>query len=626
MEEASTPGPNGARAAGGARRRLSSVPLVPGERRDASEPRPQPPAPALPQPPAPDVEPPTGFDRLLHAAMGRISGSVSPASLLLAYADWAMHLVQAPGKWQRLAEKSLRKAARLAMYAACVHSGTKTDPCIQPLPQDRRFSGPGWQRWPFNLIHQSFLLHQQWWHNATTGIGGVSPHHEQVVSFVTRQLLDVMAPTNFIATNPEVLDATVREGGMNLVRGWNNLIEDIERRQADRPAAGTENFQPGVQVAVTPGQVVHRNRLMELIQYAPATDEVHAEPILIVPAWIMKYYILDLSPHNSLVRYLVEQGHTVFMISWHNPGPEDGDLGMEDYLHLGVQEALAAVRTIVPGRHVNALGYCLGGTLLAMAAAYLAQIGDARLNTITLLAAQTDFTEAGELRLFIDDSQLSYLDDIMWNQGYLDNRQMAGAFQVLRAHDLIWSRLVRQYLLGRRETMNDLMAWNADATRMPYRMHTEYLHRLFLRNDLFAGRMKVHGRTVSLGDIRAPIFAVATETDHVAPWQSVYKINLVAGPDVTFLLTSGGHNAGIVSEPGHRNRRFRLAKRAAGTNYMDAEQWYLSTPPQEGSWWPAWADWLARHGSGMSVPPPMGAPDNGYVPVGPAPGRYVLER
>jgi polyhydroxyalkanoate synthase subunit PhaC len=573
-----------------------------------------------------DIEPPVPIDRLIHAGMGRLTGSISPSSLALAYLDWALHLAESPGKWHRLQEKAVRKAARFCIYAARAYAEPHAERCIEPLPQDRRFRSEAWNHWPFNLIHQGFLLHQQWWHNVTTGIGGVSPHHEQVVSFVARQLLDIMSPVNFIATNPEVLDATVREGGMNLTRGATNFIEDWERTVGGKSPSGTENFVPGQQVAVTEGQVVYRNRLIELIQYSPATREVHAEPILIVPAWIMKYYILDLSPHNSLVKYLVERGHTVFMISWHNPAAHDRDLDMEDYLRLGILEALNAVQTIVPGRKINTVGYCLGGTLLSMAAAYLAQIGDERLNSMTLLAAQTDFTEAGELTLFIDDSQLDFLDDIMWNQGFLDNRQMAGAFQLLRSHDLIWSLMVQQYMLGGRQPMTDLMAWNADATRMPYRMHSEYLHRLFLNNDLFAGRYKVNGRPISLGDIRVPLFAVATESDHVAPWKSVYKINLIADPDVTFLLTSGGHNAGIVSEPGHKGRHYRVAHCPSGTNYIDPENWYLSNPSIDGSWWLAWADWLEQHASAKVSPPAMGATRKGYPPLCAAPGSYVLER
>ncbi|HJW55983.1 MAG TPA: alpha/beta fold hydrolase [Burkholderiaceae bacterium] len=575
---------------------------------------------------ASDIEPPTSIDRLLHASMGRVTGAISPASLALAYFDWALHLAESPGKWAKLSEKALRKSIRLGGYVARAASGAACEPCIEPLPQDFRFRDEKWQHWPFNVIQQSFLLHQQWWHNVTTGIGGVSPHHEQVVSFVARQLLDIASPVNFLATNPEVLDATVREGGQNLVRGAMNFLEDMERASGMKPPVGAEAFQPGRDVAITPGQVVLRNRLIELIQYTPVTDKVQAEPILIVPAWIMKYYILDLSPANSLVNYLVGQGHTVFMISWHNPGAEDRDLGMDDYLRLGVLDALAAVQAIVPGSKVNAVGYCLGGTLLAIAAALLAQKGGDQLNSMTLLAAQTDFTEAGELMLFIDDSQLDYLEDIMWNQGYLSTRQMAGAFQLLRTNDLVWSRIVQQYLIGRRAPITDLLAWNADATRMPYRMHSEYLHRLFLNNDLFQGRFKVDGKPVALSDIRAPMFVLGTETDHVAPWQSVYKINLAAGADQTFVLTSGGHNAGVVSEPGHKGRYFRMSHTLSAANYVDPLTWYATTPPMEGSWWPSWSAWLKQHSRGSVAPPAMGAGEKGYLSFGPAPGRYVLER
>lgn len=569
-----------------------------------------------------DIESPTRADRLLHAALGRLTSGISIPALTLAWMDWALHLAQSPGKWGRLAEKATRKAARFGNYAAQAVAG-KPEPIIAPLPQDRRFSGEDWQRWPFNVIQQGFLMNQQWWHNVTTGIGGVSPHHQQVVSFVARQLLDLFSPLNFVATNPKVLRATAEEGGQNLVRGAAYLMDDLRRLATGEQPAGTENFVPGKQVAATRGQVVLRNSLIELIQYAPATPDVHAEPVLIVPAWIMKYYILDLSPHNSLVDYLVQRGHTVFMISWHNPGEADRDLGMEDYLRLGVFAALDAVSTIVPGRKIDTVGYCLGGTMLAIAAACMAGRRDTRINTLTLFAAQTDFTEAGELTLFIDDSEIDCLENVMWRQGYLETRQMAGAFQLLRSNDLVWSRVVGEYLLGERQPMNDLMAWNADATRMPYRMHSEYLRRLFLKNDLFEGRFCVEGRPVALADIRVPTFVVATETDHVAPWKSVYKINLVAD-DVTFVLASGGHNAGIVSEPGHRNRHFRIARRVNGDTYVTADDWAAATPVQEGSWWPAWTDWLDAAGSGRTEPPQMGAP--AYPPLAPAPGSYVLER
>jgi polyhydroxyalkanoate synthase len=334
----------------------------------------------------------------------------------------------------------------------------------------------------------------------------------------------------------------------------------------------------------------------------------------------MKYYILDLSPENSLVHYLVGEGHTVFMVSWRNPTEEDRDLGMDEYRRLGVMAALDAISADMPERRIHACGYCLGGTLLAISAAAMARDGDGRLASVTLLAAQTDFTEAGELMVFIDDSQLAFMEHMMWVKGFLETAKMAGAFQLLRSNDLIWSRQVEQYLKGRREPASDLVSWNADQTRMPYRMHSEYLRRLFLENQLMGGLFMVDGRPVSLSDIRAPIFAVGTTRDHIAPWKSVYKINLPADAEVTFVLTSGGHNAGIVSEPGHRGRSYQMSTRQPEDRYVDPEAWAAETPRQEGSWWLEWSRWLAEHSSTQTVAPPAGGPD-----LGPAPGNYVLQ-
>ena len=329
--------------------------------------------------------------------------------------------------------------------------------------------------------------------------------------------------------------------------------------------------------------------------------------MLIVPAWIMKYYILDLSPENLLVRYLVDQGFTVFMISWRNPTAEQRDLGLEDYRQVGVLAALDAIGAICGPHPVHACGYCIGGTLLAITAAGMARDGDERLKSMTLFAAQTDFTEAGELTLFTSEAQVAYLEDLMWEQGYLDARQMSGAFQLLRTNDLIWSQLVSQYPKGERVPVFDLMAWNADSTRMPYRMHSEYLRRLFLENDVAEGRYVVAGRPIALSDIRIPLFAVATQTDHVAPWHSVYKIHLLSDTEITFVLTFGGHNAGIVSEPGHRGRKFQLALRPDEGRCVDADSWAQTTPSQEGSWWPAWVNWLTARSTPAVPPPGIGA-------------------
>ena len=564
------------------------------------------------------------LNRYFHATISKGTFGVSPAALALAFTDWWLHLISSPGKEIELLQKAVRKSLRMAVYAARSSSHPDCGVCIEPLAQDRRFDDPQWQQMPYNLIYQSFLLTQQWWHNATTGIGGVSSENEHIVSFVMRQILDVFAPTNFLWTNPELLNRTIAEGGANLQRGALNFIEDWEREIAGRKPVGAEKFKVGRDLATTKGRVVYRNHLIELIQYEPQTEKVEAEPILIVPAWIMKYYILDLSPENSLVSYLVENGHTVFMISWLNPTAEDRDLGMEDYRTLGIEAALDAVQAIVPDQKIHALGYCLGGTLLSIAAAAEARSRNSRLKSMTLLAAQTDFTEAGELTLFVNESQLSFLEDTMWQQGYLDTHQMAASFQLLRSNDLIWSRVLKQYLMGEREGMIDLMAWNADGTRLPYRMHSEYLRRLFLDNDLAEGRYQVQGRPVALSDIRVPIFAVGTESDHVAPWKSVYKIHLLSDTDVTFVLTSGGHNAGIVSEPGHPHRHFRILSRRSTDTYVDPEQWGAQADQREGSWWPAWTEWLAGQSSGKVDPPPMGNADRGYAPLEAAPGTYVL--
>jgi len=566
------------------------------------------------------------FDRLMNAGLGRMTRGLSPPAIALANLDWALHLSMHPGKQAELVEKAYRKALRLGVYASRCVSQEDTEPCIEPLPQDHRFDAEEWRQWPFNIVYQSFLLGQQWWHNATTGVRGVNRHHEDVVNFLGRQVLDLFSPSNYLWTNPEILRRTMEEGGQNLLRGWQNFIEDVEREVGDRPPAGVDDFVVGRDMAATPGKVVFRNELMELIQYEPQTKTVFPEPVLIVPAWIMKYYILDLKPGASLIEYLVEQGHTVFAVSWKNPDADDLHFGMEDYRRLGVMDALDTIGKIVPDQKVHGVGYCLGGTLMSLAAAAMARDGDDRLATLSLFAAQHDFTEPGELELFIDDSQVAFLEDVMWANGYLSRSQMAGAFAMLNSQDLVWSRMIHDYLLGERSPMFELMAWNADATRLPYRMHSEYLRHLFLNNDLAEGRYDVGGQPIHIGDIKAPIFAVGTERDHVAPWQSAYKINRFARTDVTFLLTSSGHNSGIVTPPGHPRRHYRMTSRRIDDRYVAPEQFLAEAPKTEGSWWPAWENWLRGHAGSRRAPPEMGAPEAGLAPLANAPGSYVMQR
>ncbi len=568
-----------------------------------------------------------GVDRTTNAAIARATGGISPIGLAIDYFDWMAHLATSPGKLIELGNKAARKTLRLARYAATCAVDPGAARCIEPLAQDRRFEHEAWQRFPFNVIYQGFLLNQQWWHNATTGVRGVSKHNEAVVSFIARQLLDMLSPSNIPFFNPEIAQATIAEGGANLLRGAQYFADDVRRFAHGEPPAGTEAFQVGKNVAVTPGKVVYRNHLMELIQYAPTTESVQREPVLMQSAWMMKYYIMDLSPHNSLVKYLVDRGHTVFVISWLNPGQEDRDLGMEDYRKLGTLAAIDAISALLPGRKIHAVGYCLGGILLTITAATMARDGDDRLASITLFTTLVDFTEVGEIAVFMGPGTVTLIEDMMWQQGYLDPKQAAGGFQLLKSNDLIWSKMVREYYLGQREPMFDLMAWNADSTRMPYRQHSELLRRFYGDNELFEGKYRVEGRPVAISDIHVPIFAVAAAGDHVAPWHSVYKLHLQSdAAELTFVLTSGGHNVGIVNEPGHPHRSFQMTTCKEGERALDAETWKVRTPVVQGSWWPAWQQWLVQHSSGSTAPPPMGAPDKGYKPLCDAPGTYVHQK
>jgi polyhydroxyalkanoate synthase len=561
------------------------------------------------------------MDREFRTALAQASQGSSPLELGLATLDWLSHLAISPGKRLRLAQSFFGKLQQLGVYG--VESLFNKDAQGPASGIERRMSGEAWQKWPFNVFAQMHQVSKDWWKDATRGIEGVRSEHEIMVHAVADQILDMLSPANHPMTNPEVLKTTIEERGMNLARGLKFVVEDQLRDAANNGVAENDGFRVGENLAVTPGKVVFQNSLIELIQYKPVTEKVGAEPVLISPAWIMKYYILDLSPHNSMVKYLTEQGKTVFIISWKNPGAEDRDVSFEDYVELGLMEAMDAVSAICPKRKIHAVGYCIGGTLLSIAAAAMARDGDDRLKTISSFAAQVDFSEAGEITRFVSPSQLSFLEKLMHKRGYLGSENMGGAFSALRASDLIYASIVDRYYMGREARPNDLMSWNADGTRMPYRMHTEYLTQLYLENRLSQNKFRVGGRIVSLSDISAPLFVLGTETDHVAPWHSVYKIHHFTRGELTFALTSGGHNAGVISGPQHPRRRFRMHTRLPGDRFMDPETWMEEVEVQAGSWWPAWDKWLDEHTSAQVAPPAMGASRKGYKPLGDAPGEYV---
>jgi polyhydroxyalkanoate synthase len=560
------------------------------------------------------------------ATLAQWTGGLSPQAFGGAWFNVLARLAAAPGRQAELAGSALRKTLALAQFSGAALKGQA--PQAAGTPYANRFADPAWSKFPFNLMAQSFLSASEWAREAVRNVPGADAAAENIVGFTVREGLELVAPDNYLATNPQLIRQTVDENGRNLARGLKHLAEDVSRTFKGLGPVGVEHYEVGKQVAATPGKVILRNRLMELIQYAPQTATVRAEPILIVPAWIMKYYILDLSPQNSLVNYLTGLGYTVFMISWKNPTAEDRGLAMDDYLTLGVRAALDTVTEVVPKHKVHAVGYCIGGTLLAIAAAELAAQDDGRLATATMFAAQTDFSEPGELSIFISPAQLAMLEAMMWKEGVLESRQMGGAFQLLRTYDLLWAPSIATYLRGERSGVNDLMSWNADGTRMAYRMHTDYLRQLYLNNDLAEGRYVANGEQVSLSDVTVPMFVVGTETDHVAPWRSVYKVGkLVRSTDYTFCLTSGGHNAGIISGPQHPKRRHRVHTAKAGARLLSPDRYLERVEPTPGSWWPTWAQWLDGHSSERKVAPPkMGAAKKGLKPLCAAPGTYVLAK
>jgi polyhydroxyalkanoate synthase len=559
--------------------------------------------------------------RDLRAQLAALTGGMAPDDYLSAWWEWYLNLATHPPRQAQLAHSAYEKLLDSWQFLTHAAAGAPLPPGHETLG----FRDVAWNVWPFNVYARTYANWAAWWQQALTPPAAAADPSLARVNFAGRMLLEAASPANFLHTNPELLKRTVAESGHNLIRGLKNWLEDAQRAvNGGGRVPGTEHYQVGRDVAVTPGKVIFRNRLIELLQYSPETPTVYAEPILITPAWIMKYYILDLSPRNSLVRYLVEKGHTVFMISWKNPDAADRELSLGDYVKLGFLDALEEVRRAVPQRAVHAVGYCIGGTLLSIAAAMLAARGDSSLASVTLLAAQVDFSEPGELSVFITPSQIAMLEAMMSKSGVLESERMGAAFAMLRSRDLMWTPAVNQYMRGERPQLNDLMAWNADGTRMPWRMHSEYLERLYLKNELAQGAFTLNGTPVDLGRIRLPMFVVGTETDHVAPWRSAYKVRgLTRSSDYTFLLTSGGHNAGIVSGPVHPKRRHRILTWKDATATLPADEWLKSAPLHEGSWWPAWERWLADHSSGQQPARVPAARASDGAALEDAPGTYV---
>lgn len=497
--------------------------------------------------------------------------------------------------------------------------GKDAEPVVAPEKGDKRFSAPDWQQNPvFDALKQSYLLAATTLLKSASEVQGLDEHQQRKLVFYLRQFLDFISPTNVAFTNPQVLHETIQSGGQNLVKGMEHLLDDIKAGQIKM--TDTNAFAPGRNLALTPGQVIYRNKLIELLQYTPTTEKVYAIPLLFIPPWINKYYILDMQPQNSLIKFLVDQGFTVFVISWKNPDASMEKISFEDYLTLGPLAALDVIKEITGSSKVNPVGYCIGGTLLSMALPYLAANGDETVNCATFFVSLQDFSEVGDTSVFIDEPQVSYMEGQMMERGYLDSRSMATMFNMLRANDLIWSNVVNNYLLGKEPPAFDLLYWNADGTRMTRAAHAFYLHNTYLENNLIKpNKIVLKGVPIDLGKIQQDIYAVGAEQDHIVPWQSAWRISQLTRGKVRFVLGGSGHIAGIINPPS-KGRGYWTNDKAVA----NADQWLKSAESHKGSWWIDWLAWLTPRSGGQTAPPPMG--NVTYLPIAPAPGSYVLEK
>ena len=502
--------------------------------------------------------------------------------------------------------------------------GQEAEPVIAPEPGDRRFKHADWdENHLFDFIKQSYLLTARWMQSTVREVEGLDHKTAKKVDFYTRQFVDALAPSNFAMTNPEVLRATLDSGGENLVKGLENLLDDLERGKGrlDIKMTDTEAFELGRNIAVTPGKVVFQTDLMQLIQYQPSTEQVHKRPLLIVPPWINKYYILDLRENNSFIKWAVAEGFTVFVVSWVNPDRKLAQKTFEDYMLEGPLAALGAMEKATGESHANVIGYCLGGTLLAVTLAYMTAKGDTRFASATFLAALTDFEEAGELGVFVDEEQLTSLEHKMAEKGYLEGAQMATTFNMLRANDLIWSFVVNNYLLGKDPFPFDLLYWNSDSTRLPAAMHGFYLRKMYLENLLVKpGGLTFDGVAIDLTTIETPAFMLSAKEDHIAPWTSTYAATQLFSGPVKFVLAASGHIAGVVNPPAAgKYSHWTNAK-----NPKSPEDWLAGAKEHPGSWWPTWSKWAARHGGGKVAARVPG--DRQLEVIEDAPGSYVAVR
>ena len=559
-----------------------------------------------------------------QAGDGTPVGQPVPLSLGAAFMEMTARMMADPAKvvqaqlnlWQDYMTLWQRTTQRLL--------GQEAEPVVAPAREDKRFKDAAWnENTVFDFIKQSYLLSARYMQSTVRGVEGMDEKTARKLDFYTRQFIDAMAPSNFVLTNPEVLRTTLETGGENLVKGLENLLGDLERGKGQLAISMTDydRFKVGENIAVTPGKVVYQNDLMQLIQYDPTTEQVNRRPLLIIPPWINKFYILDLRPQNSLVKWLTEQGHTVFIVSWVNPTEELMGKQFEDYMAEGPLAAFDAMTEATGETEYNVIGYCIGGTLLASTLAYMAAKGDDRVKSAMYLVTMTDFSEAGELSVFIDEEQISALEAKMRNQGYLDGQAMATTFNMLRANDLIWSFVVNNYLLGKDPFPFDLLYWNSDATRMPAAMHSFYLRNMYQKNLLVQpGGVSLKGVPIDLRKIEVPTFMLSTREDHITPWKSTYAATQLYSGPVKFVLAASGHIAGVVNPPAAEKYSHFLNTKLP----KNPDEWLAGAKQIPGSWWPEYGKWVAKFGGGKVKARVPG--DGKLKPIENAPGSYVKVR
>ncbi|MCB2100457.1 MAG: class I poly(R)-hydroxyalkanoic acid synthase [Rhodobacterales bacterium] len=568
-------------------------------------------------------------DFLARQKGGMNIGTADPLNVGSAFLEMTTRMMTDPARLATAQMNLWKDYLSLWQNTAARMMGGEPANLIEPERDDRRFKDDAWQENElFNFIKQSYLLTSRWLQTTVNDVDGLDDRTAKKVDFYTKQFVDAVSPTNFVMTNPEVLRATVETRGENLVNGLKNLLEDLEagNGQLRIKMTDVEAFKVGENIATTPGKVIYRNDMMELIQFTPTTDKVHKTPLLVIPPWINKFYIMDLRPKNSFLKWAVDQGHTVFCMSWVNPDEKHAQKGFTDYMLDGPVKAMDLVQEATGVEGVNMLGYCLGGTLLACTLAYLKAKGDTRCKSATYFTTMLDFSKPGDLGIFTDEETVSSLEEKMAERGYLEGSEMAGTFNMMRANDLIWSFVVNNYLLGKDPFPFDLLFWNSDSTRMPAAMHSYYLRKFYMENKLKdPGGITLDGVPIDLRTIETPSYMISAREDHIAPWDSTYAgTQLFSGP-VRFVLAASGHIAGVINPPAANKYCHWINDHKVDRQPADPQDWLKESSQHDGSWWTDWGKWVRKF-AGPKTTEPRQPEDSGFEILCDAPGEYVRTR